>query len=272
MIEAIQLSPEIIKLQEDILALEKELGKVILEQDEMLNAVKPNLEAEYQQTIGYKELECLENEISTRRLKRQIELIQAAVNRQETIAIEKVEKQLDDEFREWYEKIDKQYQKVKEAQSRIEGLMSDEENEEFKKLYRKLVFKLHPDLNPRQSKDEKNLWNRVQLAYQSGDLEEMRSLMIILEARDGTVELPSSKDILEKRKKKLTEQIQKIINKLSVMENEFPFNMADKLADKEWMSAKLEEIDGQIRHWEDKSKEYNELLKVLLMSKETGVN
>ena len=48
--------------------------------------------------------------------------------------------------------------------------------------------------------------------------------------------------------------------------------MADKLADKEWMSAKLEEIDGQIRHWEDKRKEYNELLKVLLMSKETGVN
>jgi len=96
--------------------------------------------------------------------------------------------------------------------------------------------------------------------------------MIILEAQDGTVELPSSKDILEKRKTKLTEQIQKIINKLSEMENEFPFNMADKLADKEWMSAKLEEIDGQIRHWEDKSKEYNELLKVLLMSKETGVN
>ena len=272
MTQTIQLSPEIIKLQEDVSALEKELGKVILEQDEMVNAVKPNLEAEYQKKIGYKELECLENEITARRLKRKVEVIQAAVNRQETIAIEKVEKQLDDEFQEWYEKIDDQYQKVKEAQSRIEGLMSDEENEEFKKLYRQLVFKLHPDLNPNQSKDEKNLWNRVQLAYQGGDLEEMRSLMIILEAQDGTVELPSSKDILEKRKNKLTEQIRKIINKLSGMENEFPFNMADKLADKEWMSAKLEEIDGQIRHWEDKRKEYNELLKVLLMSKETGVN
>ena len=196
MTQTIQLSPEIIKLQEDVSALEKELGKVILEQDEMVNAVKPNLEAEYQKTIGYKELECLENEIAARRIKRQIELIQAAVNRQETIAIEKVEKQLDDEFQEWYEKIDEQYQKVQEAQSRIEGLMSDEENEEFKKLYRQLVFKLHPDLNPNQSKDEKNLWNRVQLAYQGGDLEEMRSLMIILEAQDGTVALPSSKDIL----------------------------------------------------------------------------
>ena len=272
MTQALELSAEIIKLQEEILALEKELGKVILEQDEMVNAVKPNLEAEYQKKIGYKELECLENEITARRLKRKVEVIQAAVNRQETIAIEKVEKQLDDEFQEWYEKIDDQYQKVKEAQSRIEGLMSDEENEEFKKLYRQLVFKLHPDLNPHQSKDEKNLWNRVQLAYQGGDLEEMRSLMIILEAQDGTVELPSSKDILEKRKTKLTEQIQKIINKLSEMGNEFPFNMADKLADKDWVLAKLEETDLQIRHWGDKCEEYDEFLKMMLMSKEAGVN
>mgnify|MGYP003979693757 FL=1 len=161
---------------------------------------------------------------------------------------------------------------MKEAQSRIDGLMSDEDNEEFRKLYRQLVFKLHPDLNPQQSKDEKNLWNRIQLAYQGGDLEEMRSLKIILEAQDGTVELPSSKDILEKRKTKLTEQIQKIINKLSEMGNEFPFNMAGKLADKDWVSAKLEEIDVQIRHWGDKREEYDELLKVLLMSKDAGVN
>ena len=268
----LKLSPEIIKLQKEVSSLEKELGKVILEQDEMINAVKPNLEAEYQKTIGYKELECMENEIASRRLKRQIELLQAAINRQEEIDPEKVEQQLDNEFQEWYEKIEKQYNKVNEAQDRIEGLMSDEENEEFKKLYRQLVFKLHPDLNQDQSKDEVNLWHRVQLAYQGGDLEEIRSLMIILESQDGSVELSSSRDILEKRKTKLSGQIQKIINKLSNMGNEFPFNMAKNLADKDWVSAKLEEIDGQISHFEDKCKEYNELLRVLLVSKKTGVN
>ena len=272
MTQTLQISPEIIKLQKEVSALEKELGKVILEQDEMLNAIKPNLAAEYQQTIGYKELECLENEIAARRIKRQIELIQAAVNRQETIAIEKVEKQLDDEFQEWYEKIDDQYQKVKEAQSRIEGLMSDEDNKEFKNLYRQLVFKLHPDLNPNQSKDEKNIWNRVQLAYQGGDLEEMRSLIIILKSKDGSIELPSSKDILEKRKTKLADQIQKIIGSLSDMEKEFPFTIANNLSDKEWVESKLEEIGDRIRHFEEKSNEYNELLKVLLVSKGTGVN
>ena len=44
MTQVLELSPEIIKLREDISFLEKELGKVILEWDEMLNTVKPNLE------------------------------------------------------------------------------------------------------------------------------------------------------------------------------------------------------------------------------------
>ena len=61
--KTLQLSPEIIKLQEDIAVLDKELGKVILERDEMLNTVKPNLESEYQKKIGYRELERMETEI-----------------------------------------------------------------------------------------------------------------------------------------------------------------------------------------------------------------
>ena len=42
--------------------------------------------------------------------------------------------------------------------------------------------------------------------------------------------------------------------------------------DKKWVESKLEEIGERIAHFEDKCKEYNELLKVLLVSKETGVN
>jgi hypothetical protein len=46
MTQTLQLSPEIVKLQTEVSTFEKELGKVIIEQDEMVNAVKPNLEAE----------------------------------------------------------------------------------------------------------------------------------------------------------------------------------------------------------------------------------
>jgi len=268
----LQLSPEIIKLQEDITSLEKELGKVILERDEMINTVKPNLEAEYQKKIGYKELERMETEITVRRYKRQIELIQAAVNRQESIEEKEIENQLDDEFQEWYKKIEEEYRKMKEAEDRLNCLMSDEENAEFTKLYRQLVFKLHPDLNPNQTKDEENLWHRVQLAYEGGDLEEMRSLAIILDAQHETIELPSSKDVLQKRKQKLTEQIQKTINTMSELEQKFPFNIIGKLADNDWVNTKVEEIQEQVNQWQEKCKHYEDLIKVLLENKEAGVN
>ena len=270
--QTLQLSPKIIKLQEDISSLEKELGKVILEQDEMLNTVKPNLEAEYQKKIGYKELERMETEITARRFKRQIELIQAAVNRQESIEEKEIENQLDDEFQEWYRKIEEEYRKMKEAEDRLNCLMSEEENAEFMKLYRQLVFKLHPDLNPNQTKDDENLWHRVQMAYEGGDLEEMRSLAIILDTQRETVGLPSSKDVLQKRKQKLTEQIQKTINTMSELEQKFPFNIIGKLADNDWVNTKVEEIQEQVNQWQEKCKHYEDLIKVLLVNKSAGVN
>ena len=272
MTQALKLSPEIIKLQEDIASLKQELGKVIIERDEMLNTVKPNLEAEYQKKIGYKELERMETEITARRYKRQVELIRAAVNRQESIEENRIEKQLDDEFQEWYKKIKEQYQKVKEAEDRLNSLMSDDQNKEFKKLYRQIVFKLHPDLNPNQTKDEENLWHRVQLAYEGGDLEEMRSLGIILDAQHETIELPSSKDVLQKRKQKLTEQIQKTINTMSELEQKFPFNIIGKLADNDWVNTKVKEIQEQVNQWQEKCKHYEDLIKVLLVNKAAGVN
>ena len=272
MTQALKLSSEIITLQEDIASLEQELGKVIFERDEMLNTVKPNLEAEYQKKIGYKELERMETEITARRYKRQVELIRAAVNRQESIEEKDIAKQLDNEFQEWYKKINEQYEKVKEAEDRLNNLMSDDDNVEFKKLYRQLVFKLHPDLNPNQTKDEENLWHRIQLTYKSGDLEEMRSLMIILEAQDSAVELPSSKDILEKRQSNLAKQIQKIINHMSELEQAFPFNIVGKLADKAWVNTTVEEIQEQINQWQEKCEHYEALIKVLLVIRETRGN
>ena len=59
---------------------------------------------------------------------------------------------------------------------------------------------------------------------------------------------------------------------MSELEQKFPFNIVSKLADNDWINTKVEEIDLQIRHWGDKCEEYDELLKMILMSKEAGVN
>ncbi len=272
MVHDLQLSPEIIKLQDEILVLEKELAKIILEHEEMLNNVRPNLEAEYQKLVGYKELEQMETEINTRRCKRQLELLQASVNRQENIDKDEIEKKLDDEFREWFEKIEEQYQKIKEAEQRLDNLMSDKENKEFIKLYRKIVFKLHPDLNPNQKYDDKNLWHRVQLAYKLGDLSELRSLAILVDIQHKSTELPSSDDLLRKQKKQLAKQIQRIINKINKLEKTFPFNLINKLADNKWIDDRIKEIQDEIDRSMERQIYYENLIELFLISRKSGIN
>jgi peptidoglycan hydrolase CwlO-like protein len=96
--------------------------------------------------------------------------------------------------------------------------------------------------------------------------------MIILETQDSSVELPSSKDILEKQQTKLAKQIQKIINNMSELKQGFPFNIVGKLADKAWVNTKVEEIQEQINQWQEKCEHYEALIKVLLVIKETRIN
>ena len=96
--------------------------------------------------------------------------------------------------------------------------------------------------------------------------------MIILEARDSSVELPSSKDILEKRKTKLIKQIQKIINDMDELKQEFPFNIVGKLADIAWVHTKVQVIREQINQWQRKCEHYEALITVLLVIKEARIN
>ena len=100
----------------------------------------------------------------------------------------------------------------------------------------------------------------------------MRSLAIILDAQHERIELPSSKDVLQKRKQKLTKQIQKTINTMSALEQKFPFNIIGKIADNDWVNTKVEEIQEQVNQWQEKCKHYEDLIKVLLENKSTGVN
>ena len=76
----------------------------------------------------------------------------------------------------------------------------------------------------------------------------------------------------KKRKEKLTDQIQKTINNMSELEQKFPFNIVSKLADKDWINTKVEEIQEQVNQWQEKCAHYEDLIKLLLLNKEAGVN
>ena len=108
--------------------------------------------------LGSLEYKAYEAQCAVMRLKRKVELIQAKKNRQEKVNIAKIDERLDVEFYEYQQKLNEQIDKMNEAleHSKAEYL-SEEESKELKKLYRKIVKALHPDINPEVSLEQVRL-------------------------------------------------------------------------------------------------------------------
>ena len=58
---------------------------------------------------------------------------------------------------------------------------------------------------------------------------------------------------------------------MSELEQKFPFNIIDKLANNDWINTKIEEIQEQIIEWQKKCEHYEDLIKVLLVNNKAGV-
>lgn len=85
----------------------------------------------------------------SRRLQRKIELLRAKKNRRRTILLSEIKGILDGKFLKYQEKHDKQSDKINEALEGVRApVLPEEENRELKRLCRKIMRVLHPDLNP----------------------------------------------------------------------------------------------------------------------------
>ena len=173
--DAIILFPEIEQLKLEVEKLHTELSMLLLERDELLYVECKNIEMIYMLKLGGLECRVFEVQCAMLRMKRKLELIQARRNRQERIDMEKIESVLDFEFTEFQKKLDEQLAKMNAAIDRSRAkVLSEEESKELKRLYRRVIKALHPDLNPDLSDEKKELFFKAVRAYESGDLHMLR--------------------------------------------------------------------------------------------------
>lgn len=248
--------PDFEKLKSEVEKMRTELSMLLLERDELQFVICKNIETEYMLKLGSIEYKAYEAQCLSLRLKRKIELIQAKKNRQEKVIIPAIEETLDTEFAEYQKQLDEQINKMNDALKRSKAeVLSDEDNKKLKKLYRKIVKALHPDINPDVSETQVNLFDNAVQAYKNGDLNTLR----IIGEMVGNSPLPEQhKDALtqlNEEKERLQNLLKAIRDSIEQIKSEYPYTMKEIIEDEEQTEQKKKELENILS-------QYNELISI----------
>lgn len=246
------LHPEVVRLCGENELLYEEVVHLLTESHDLVHTVKPNLLALYLTKIGSWELKQFHLQCRAARLKRKAEMIQASLNQGKWPDLVVIEAQLDAEFSAWEHKLQMESERITEAEERLRHLLSPQENRELKTLYYRLAKKLHPDLNPGLTEEHKLLWRRAQAAYESGNLEELRALTILVDRAPLPASPASSLQRLEEERHRLEGQIRRLLEEIEQIEGRHPLTLRSKLADDAWVQTRLESIQAAIAEIEER--------------------
>ena len=257
--------PEIARLRSECGAFREELAKLLVDRQHLLKTVLPNIEADYQIKIGHLEYERFRVEVEVRRLRRARQIIQAAVNRNELISPAVVEAQLAVEFVEWERQVKGRLKEIERARRRMSALMSAEDSIKLRGLYRKIVKRLHPDLNPHGFESAKNLWTQAVEAYETGDLAELEAIWLITQdSVPADEEMPSAADRLGKMKEELKARINDLLEAIAKMKATTPYTMQSQLADETWVAERQRVLQESAAELTRQKEQLEETVKQLM--------
>ncbi len=265
MVDNIILFPDFQKLKEEVDKLRIELSMLVLERDELRLVECKNIEMVYMLELGSLEYKVFEAQCVYLRLKRKVELIQAKKNRQEKIVYRQIEDTLDAEFAEFQKKLDEQVNRMNAAIERSHyDVLSDEETRELKKLYRRIIKALHPDLNPNLTQAQLDLFNNAVNAYENGDLNALRIIdemvsepILSDDHKDAITQLAEEKERLIDLMKTVKESIEKI-------KSEFPYTVKELINDPKKIAARKAELKSIIHEYEEAIAAYNARIEEML--------
>ncbi len=261
------LSPEYEKLKNEVEKMRVELSMLYLERDELLFVICVNIETAYMLELGALEHNVYKAECAVLRLKRKVELIQAKINRQEKIFLNDIESLLDEEFQQYEEKLNEQIEKINAALKRGNAdYLTKEETEELKKIYRKVVKALHPDINPNISKEELRLLQNAIEAYKNGDL---KALRIIGEMIEKYLPVNKDKDIsytLIKDKERLEVFIKEMKEIILEIKSRYPYNLKEIIENPSKLKEKKQELEETLNYYKELISIYKEKIEEMLRS------
>ncbi len=251
--------PQVEALEKDVHELKENLEALLMEHDELVHIVCKNIETSYMLSLGYLEYKAYELQCTSLRLKRKVELIQAKINRQETVILEKIEDILDTEFSEYQKKLEVEIEKMNKALERGNSKsLSLKETSELKKLYNQIVKSLHPDLNPNVSHSQIALFQNAVSAYANGDLKTLRIIgtMVgeIMELNTDETQL----SFLLKEKERLQKAIELMQSNITEIKKTYPYTLKEIIDNEKLLNTKKVELEETIEQYQNLLISYNE--------------
>lgn len=261
--QSLTLHPEQQLLDERIEELKQEFLALYVQHTDMIDNQKPILSSIYYREIGVFQLELLEKETEASRLKMKIKMIQAAYNKGMEPDLTQIEMDLSVQLRSFYEQMQEQAQIIEEADKLLSNLMSPEETKKIRDLFRLLTKRLHPDLNPNQTEEEKDLYIKVVAAYDLNRINELQEILLYLDGVDYQSKALAKSD-KQQHIDSLKQRIHVLTAKIVALYESFPFILKDYLIDDDAVAQKQEELKVLIQVAEDEITKYQATLKLML--------
>ena len=259
------LFPDFQKLKENAERMRTELSMLLLERDELQFVICKNIEAAYYLKLGALEHKAYEAQCAALRLKRKIELVQARINRQEKVIISQIESILDNEFEEYQAKLNEQIDKMNEALKRSTAeRLTEQENAELKKLYRNVVKKLHPDVNPTVSDAEIRLLDNAVNAYKNGDLAALRIIEETVSDRTLPEPTQDAMSMLKKENERLEKMLSSVRESIAEIKARYPYTVKDIVEHPEKEAERKSELEYILAQYKEMIEIYKSRLAEML--------
>lgn len=217
----------------------------------------------YLEKLGRFQLELLKKQTEASRLKMKMNFIQAAINRNENPDLKAINREIDQRLLEYYQQIAVQSAALDDANMVLSQLITEEETKKLKEIFRVLCKRLHPDLNPNQTEEEKDLFVKVKVAYELQRLGDLQNILLYLNDSDRENLTSVLKHEKEERIKHLENQIKILKDKIEKLKQSFPFNMRDLISDDDHIRQKQEELKVQIKTAEEEADKYLNYIKIM---------
>ena len=250
--------PEYEELRQRCRQLQAALQETLREWFYLRTEVYPRLLAEYERHFRTAELELQRLSLRAAQLKRRVELLVLKLERGEPITervFALVEQIVEREFAQLWERL--------HAAETSQKPPDTAAPEEFPKLYRILVKRLHPDAVGAETEEFRRYWAALQRAYQERNLQQLRQLYALLcdSPQAADTSLPEDLDALRAYVRYLERRVAVEHQRLQRLREEEPFCLP--LSDPAWIEQRHRELRREIEQRTQQIAFYSELLERL---------